>query len=151
MRTSVITLHVNNARKGFLDGDDLERVIGELPEPLRPVARFAALTGWAKGEILPLAWSRVDFDGGFVRLEPGTTKDDEGREFPFCALPPLAELLERQREHTRAVERQTRRIVPWVFHRDGERLESIRNAWAGPCRPACRALFHICGERLFAI
>ena len=138
------TLHVNNARKGFLDGDDLERVIGELPEPPRPVARFAALTGWRRGEILSLTWAQVDFEAGVVRLEPGTTKNDEGREFPFRGLPPLAELLEVQREHTRTVERETGRIVPWVFHRDGERIRSLRNAWAGACRRAGvpGALFH---------
>jgi integrase len=61
--------HVSNARKGFLDGKDLERVIQELPEPVRPVVRFAALTGWRRGEILSRTWAHVDFERGIVRLE----------------------------------------------------------------------------------
>jgi integrase len=127
---------VSNARQGFLDGEDLERVIGQLPEAVRPVVRFAALTGWRKGEILSLTWAQVDFAAGVVRLEPGTTKNRDGREFPFHALPPLAELLEAQRAYTRAVERDSGRIVPWVFHRGGERIKSLRNGWDAACRRA---------------
>ncbi len=38
---------------------------------------------------------------------PGTKHDnEEGRVFPFDALPPLAELLKRQRERTTALERE---------------------------------------------
>jgi hypothetical protein len=64
-----------------------------------------------------------------VRLEPNTTKNDEGREFPFAALPDLRHLLERQRERTRALEKKTGRIIPWVFHRSGERIRSYRREW----------------------
>lgn len=100
------------------------------------MVRFAFFTGWRKGEILRLTWAQVDFKGGVVRLEPGTTKNDEGREFPFRALPPLKHRLEDQREKTRAVERVRGEIVPWVFHRDGEEILSIRTTWNGACRRA---------------
>ena len=33
--------------------------------------------------ILSLQWWQIDFDAGVVRLEPGTTKNREGRVFPF--------------------------------------------------------------------
>jgi integrase len=67
-----------------------------------------------------------------------------GRSFPFSALPPLAALLEAQREHTRTVERETGKIVRYVFHRRGERIGSIREAWNGACRRAGvpDAIFH---------
>jgi integrase len=42
--------------------------------------RFMFITGWrSRSEVLPLTWAQVDFPGGFVRLEPGTTKNNEGR------------------------------------------------------------------------
>ncbi len=66
-----------------------------------------------------------------VRLEPNTTKNDEGREFPFAALPDLRHLLERQRERTRALEKKTGRIIPWVFHRSGERIRASNGFAAG--------------------
>jgi hypothetical protein len=50
-------------------------------------------------------WSQVDLDAGVVRLEPGTTKNREGREFPIRALLELQRLLEAQRAYTRAIER----------------------------------------------
>ena len=88
-RPHIPSIRVNNTREGFFDPGDLERVIAELPEPLRPVVRFAALTGWRSGEVLPLQWSRVDFEAGVIRLAPGTTKSGDGTELPFRALPKL--------------------------------------------------------------
>lgn len=58
------------------------------------------------------------------------TKNDEGRTFAFDALPELVTLLRRQRERTTALERETGRIVPWVFHRDGQQIRRYRTAWA---------------------
>jgi integrase len=138
------TLKINNARKGFLDGAELERVIGELPEPLRAVVRFAAWTGWRRGEILSRTWQHVDFDRGVIRLEPGETKNKEGREFPFGSLPVLRELLEKQRAYTRQVEKRTGNIVRHVFHRDGAPILDLRNGWDGACRRAGvpAAIFH---------
>src|SRR5258706_1869033 len=37
------------------------------------------LTGWRKSEILALEWRQVDWAGRVVRLDPGTTKNREGR------------------------------------------------------------------------
>ena len=64
---------MNNVREGFFDPGDLERVIAQLPETVRAVVRFAALTGRRSAECLPLQWSQVDFEAGVVRLAPGTT------------------------------------------------------------------------------
>ena len=47
-----------------------------------------------------------------MRLEPGTTKNKEGRTFPFGALPELRTLLEAQRDATKAVERATDSVIP---------------------------------------
>jgi hypothetical protein len=44
--------------------------------------RFSYLTGWRwQSEAVQLHWAQVDFVSGFVRVEPYTTKNDEGREF----------------------------------------------------------------------
>jgi integrase len=135
-KPKIPTLEVSNIRKGFLDGAELEAVIEELPDYLQPVVRFAALTGWRRGEVLPLTWSQVDFSAGTIRLEPGTTKNKDGRTFPFRVLPPLAELLDARREYTRQVERETETIVPYVFHRDGKPILDLRAAWASACTRA---------------
>lgn len=120
---------VNAVREGFFTDADPKALLPKLPAYVRPVVRFAYLTGWRKREILNLKWSQVDWDNGMVRLEPGTTKNSEGRSFPFGSLPPLKKLMEEQRRKTRALEREREEIIPWVFNRSGQRMKSIRTAW----------------------
>jgi integrase len=118
---------LNNARRGFFDAADFEAVVAALPDDLKPVMRFAYWTGWrVQSEVLPLTWRDVDLDAGVVRLEPGTTKNAEGRAFPFDALPALKALLYEQRARTTTLERSTGTIVPWVFHRNGRPIKSYR-------------------------
>ena len=101
------------------------------------VGTFADLTGWRIGsEILPLQWRQVDFQAGTVRLDVGTTKNRDGREFPFDVCPELRDLLEHQRAITRAVEQQRGQIVPWVFHRTGRRIRSFYRSWHAACEQA---------------
>jgi integrase len=120
-----------NARTGFFTTDELARVLAELPEAVEPVVRFAALTGWRKQEVLDLLWVNVDWDAGEVRLE--TSKNGEGRVFPFRVLPPLKALLIEQRERTRALERETGGIIKPVFHRHRRKLDG-KVAWVRPIR-----------------
>jgi len=124
-------------RSGFFEPEDLRALLAELPEPLRAPIEFAYLTGWrVPSEVLPLTWAQVDFAAGMLRLEPQTTKNGEGRMFPFAALPPLASLLDRQREMTTAIERKLRRIVPLVFHRSGQPIGDFHKSWRAACTRA---------------
>lgn len=117
-----------NARKGFFERDAFERVRAALPDYLRPLLTVAYVTGWrVKSELLPLEWRQVDFKARTVRLEPNTTKNDEGREFPFTAE--LEAALLAQRAYTDQVERSRGMIVRDVFHRDGERVRYWRRPW----------------------
>jgi integrase len=86
----------------------------------------------------------VDLEAGTIRLEPGTTKNEEGREIPFRALPELDHLIEVQRTYTDAVERDRKMIVTHVFHRSGDPIGCIRGAWDAACRRAGQegAWFH---------
>ena len=120
---------VNNTRRGFFEAADLAEILKYLPEHAQQVARFAYLTGWRHSEILGLKWTQVDHDAEEIRLEPGTTKNKEGRTFPFGTYPPLGELLTELLERTRQTERTTGTIIPWVFHYRGKQLKSIRSAW----------------------
>ena len=83
-----------------------------------------------------MQWGQVDFVAGVVRLAPGTTKNEEGREFPFRSLPALDDLLEAQRAQTRLLERERGQIIPHVFHRNGRPIKSIRKAWNRACERA---------------
>jgi integrase len=83
-------------------------------------------------------------DAGTIRLEPGTTKNDEGREIPFRSLPELAQVIEDQRARTDTVERERQKLVTHVFHRDGKPIGCFRGAWDAACERAGQtgAWFH---------
>lgn len=125
----------NNVRQGFAEAKQVEAICRKLLPDTADAVRFMFLTGWrSRSEVLPLTWAQVDFTGGFVRLEPGTTKNNEGRSFPL--IPELRRLLEQRRDITRRCERAQGRIIPYVFHRYGKRVKSIRRAWRTACKEA---------------
>jgi integrase len=96
------------------------------PADLADAVQFMFVTGWrSRSEVLPLTWTQVDFAGGFVRLEPGTTKNNERRA--FLLIPEPCALLERQ-AITRRCERAQARIIAHVFHRYGKPIKSLRRA-----------------------
>jgi len=129
---SIDLLQEDNTRKGFFEEPEFRAMLAHLPENLQPVYEVAYITGWrVKSEILTRQWANVDFKGGWLRLEPGETKNREGRMFPLT--PSLRAVLERQRERTEEVSKETGRIVPWVFHRNGRPIKSARRAWLTAC------------------
>ncbi len=70
-----------------------------------------------------------------MRLEPGETKNGDGRTLKFDQMAELKALLEAQRdEHDRL--KAEGRIVPWLFHRDGKQIRSLDSAWRTACRRA---------------
>jgi len=129
-------LEERNVRKGFFERAQFEAMCAKLSAPAAAAVRFAYLTGWRlQSEALRLEWRHVDFTGrGEVRLDPHTTKNDEGRVFPMTAE--LRALLEAQRAHTDQLQREQRRIIPHVFHRNGKPIRDLRGDWAQACRAA---------------
>ena len=128
------TLAESAPRSGFLEAAQLAAVRRHLPAYLQPVATFGFETGWRKGEVLELTWARVSFGDGEVRLDPGSTKNGDGRTFPFTDT--LRALLEAQRAATDALQRKTGRIIPLVFHHGGRPIRDFRKAWATACDKA---------------
>ena len=130
------TLKLDNVRKGFFSDDEIRAVLAKLPDWYAPAIEFAWRTGWRIGEVKGLTWGQIDWKAGTVRLEVGTTKNREGRVFPFAASPALAALLMKQRDRTDAYQREHGRIVPWVFWRDGKKLADHRDTWNTACKRA---------------
>lgn len=131
------SVHVENTRTTFFDEDNFQDLLKHLTLPApRAVALFMYWAGWRRNETLTREWRHVDWDRGSICLEPGETKNGKGRELPFAVLPELKALLEAQRAYTDAVERRTGQVVRWVFHREGQRVKSIRQAWRTACKLA---------------
>jgi len=134
-RPYIDMLQERNARTGFFERSEFDAVLAHLPADLRVVFEADYILGWrVKSELLTRQWIHVDFRSGWLRLEPGETKNDEGRQFPLT--PDLRAVLERQRERTTAEEKTTGAVIPWVFHRSGKPIKSFRRAWLTACKRA---------------
>lgn len=128
VRPTIEMLKEDNARRGFFERTDFERVRAALPEPFRPLLTVAYVTGWrTTSELLPMEWRQVDFTARVLRLEPGMTKNDRGREFPFTDE--LQAALLAQRAYTDTVQRKNGAIIPHVFHVKGKPIRYWRRRW----------------------
>src|SRR5262245_53088007 len=135
-------LQERNVRAGFFEDHQYEDVRAQLPAYAQPVVTFAFITGWrVRSEVLTLQWRQVDFKAGIVRLDPGTTKNLEGRV--FVMTPELRATLETQRQVTEEKQKATGSVIPWVFHRTkrGRQLKSFRKYGSRRAStPACPAV-----------
>lgn len=113
----------DNARKGFFEHEEFVAMRAALPDYIKPAFVFAYYTGCRKGEVLGLQWPQVDLLRGVVRLEVGETKNGEGRIIPLATE--VVEVLKLQKQRTEAEYPG----LPWVFHYNGERLQSFNKAW----------------------
>jgi integrase len=97
-------------------------ILKHLPACMRPVVTFAYVTGWRiNSEVLPLEWRQVNLKSGEVRLDPGTTKNLEGRV--FYITPELKRLLAEQRKAATRIRREKNMIVQHVFFHDGTKQD----------------------------
>ena len=124
-------LQERNVRKGFLEPDAYERLLAALPTHLKPVLSMGYYTGMRLGEIRGLRWENVDFATGFIRLDPGTTKNDQARAIPIT--PSLGEILEFQLKKRDVLHPGCQHVF---FKRNGNPIGDFRKAWATACRAA---------------
>ena len=127
----------HNIRKGFFEREEFLKHRQALPDEIKPVTTFAYWTGCRRGEILSLQWAQVDLTQGIVRLEPGDTKNDEGRNIPLIGE--LLEMLKMQR----AIRDEKWPSCPWVFFRAGKSIKTFGGAWENACFAA--GLFEVVG------
>jgi Luciferase-like monooxygenase len=75
----ILMLQEQNVRKGFFEHDESVALRAALPSEVRPIVTFAYHTGWRKQESLGLTWNHVDIQTRTLCLDPGTTKNRDGR------------------------------------------------------------------------
>jgi integrase len=131
-------LKESNTRTGFLESrqhDLLAKECASVGLWMRAIFEIGYTYGWRHSEVLNLRVRQVNIVEGVIRLEPGTTKNDEGREVVMTL--PVRELL---RECIRG-----KGPDDCVFSReDGKPVRYFRKSWANVCKAAgCEGLlFH---------
>lgn len=122
----------DNRRTEFFEKREIEAVMSLLPDPLGDVTRFAYLSGWRKGEILPLLWESVDRYAREVRL--WTSKSGKPRTLPLEG--DLAPLIRRRWKAREFRKGSVAALSPYVFHREGRPIADFRRKWASACKHA---------------
>jgi integrase len=89
-----------------------------LPDHVKVPLIIAYWTGMRTGEVLRLQWNQLDLERGLLRLEPGTTKNNQGGLVPLSK-----EVVEALWQWKQATLRRYPTCV-WVCHYRGERLVS---------------------------
>jgi integrase len=129
-------------RQGFFEREQFEAVRRHLRSDLQVAISIAYTFGWRMLiEVLMLERRQVDLDAGTLRLEPGTTKNDEARV--VYLTPGLKSLLANQIEQVRALEHRLGRIIPYLFpylkgRYCGLCIRDFRKAWNTACLKAGR-------------
>jgi integrase len=124
------------ARKGFLEPAEFAKLRDALPAYLRDAVSFLYLSGWRKGAMRSLMWSRdaeLEHDaegnitGGSIHLAPENSKNKS----PWT-LPLTGELI----EVIRSAWQNRKDDCPYIFHDGGVPIGDFRKAW----RKACKAV-----------
>jgi len=126
-------------RDGFFEEHQYQAVRRRLPEDLQVAIAIMQTYGWRKSEVITLERRQLDLKAGTLRLEPGTTKNREGRL--VYLTPQLVAQLGAQVDRIKGLERKIGRIVPALFprmtgRRAGEPRKGFRKRWATACKAA---------------
>jgi integrase len=133
-------------RSGFFEEEQFEWVKKRLPDDLQLAVTIAYTYGWRmQSEVLALDLRHLDLVAGTLRLDPGMTKNDEGRV--VYLTPELKAQLAAHVERIRALERKLKRVIPYLFpyfddtpHLSprliGTRRRDFRKAWLTVCKAA---------------
>jgi len=76
-------LKENNVRQGFLEDSQFDKLVQGADLWFRTLVECGATIGWRHEELIALRVKQIDLEHRIIRLEPGTTKNDEGREAPM--------------------------------------------------------------------
>ena len=125
-----------NVRQGFLEQDQYEKLLQELPANLKGLFVCGYHVGARKNELRRIQWSQVDLEGEAIRLPASMTKTKRPRTLPIYG--DMCRWLERQRETCPAG-------CEFVFHGRGNHpVDNHLNGWREACERAGVAglLFH---------
>jgi integrase len=113
-----------NVRQGFVEDVEFSRLAAEASELwLRAFLELGFTYGWRRSELVGLRVRQVSFAAGTIRLDPGTTKNGEGREVTMTAK--VASLL---REATAG-----KGPDDFVLTRRGKPIRDFRQTWRTLC------------------
>ncbi len=124
-------LKESNIRSGFFEHEDFLALRGALPNYAQVAVTLAYYSGMRMGEVCSIKWNQVswieDKPEGKLYLKAEDTKTDTPRVLYF--QDDLFRVLEAWKHRCEAKWTQ----CPWVCHRGGVRLQSLKRSWYEAC------------------
>jgi integrase len=112
----------DNVRKGFLEDSQYSKLLEANPELwFRALVEMGRTYGWRISELLGLRVGQIDLDARTIRLDPGTTKNRDGREVTMTG--PVHALL----SECAADKGPEDAVFTWP---NGRPVRDFRDAWA---------------------
>ncbi len=124
-------------RQGFFEPEQFEAVKRHLSPDLQLAITIDYTYGWrAQSEVLTLQKRHVDLEAGTLRLDPGSTKNDDARV--VYLTPELKGLLAAQLERVSRLEREMGQVIPHLFPHltgpwRGKRIQDFKKRWKAAC------------------
>ena len=123
-------------RQGFFEESQFLSVRKHLAEDLQVAVTIMWLYGWRRSEVMALQQSQIDLEAGTLRLEPGSTKNGEGRV--VYMTPELKTLVAGQIGRVKVLSRRLGRVLPQLFVHlhgcyTGQPVYDFRKAWSHAC------------------
>lgn len=118
----------DNVRKGFLEDAQYRKLFEAIPETwFRALVEMGRTYGWRISELLNLRMEQIDLQARTIRLDPGTTKNRDGREVTMTG--PVHALLSK----CVANKAPEDAIFTWP---DGRPVKDFRGVWAKATKAA---------------
>ncbi len=128
----VPSLKETNVPKGFFEHGDFLALRDALPDYLKGFVTFGYRTGCRVSEISNLTWSQANRDQGIVTLDPGETKNDQGRTIYLDKE--LKLILEQQWK----ARKKGSKLVQYVFFNStgDDKVKRFDRSWKTACKKA---------------
>jgi hypothetical protein len=121
-------LEEHNVRSGFLEHEDFHALRGALPDYAQVAVSLAYYSGMRMGEVCSLEWRQINWTEGKLYLRAQETKTDTPRILYLTG--DLLKILVAWKQRCEAKWPS----CPWICHRRGIRLESLKHSWRKACQ-----------------
>jgi integrase len=124
----IVQFNEDNAREGFVDPADFERLLALLPDDgLRELIEFRYLASWRPKEAAALLVTDLDLENRAIRLKARNSKNGRPRMIKLSGR--MMEVI------TRALSRRSA-DCPNLFQRNGKPIGTFYKSWKTACQAA---------------
>jgi integrase len=123
-------------RQGIVTEKQFAEILAKLPAWASAAIEAINITGWRVRAVLSRRRTDVDVENGFLILDHESSKNRTAYKWPLVGE--LGDLVRRQLAQIVRDERSQRRVIPWLFHRDGRPIPyaTLYDAWREAARAA---------------